>query len=169
MFGCPDGRLRIQFCYLAAFLSVVWNCLAWGLHIANDKGRMTTSRLTVRSLAKRAQKACLLLGLSSSHPLSTLYSNSLGEKISALFAHHPVQKSHLALCYPRSCSTGSSVTWLRDLRRLKINLSPLIYGLVLSYDLEIFALVVLKDLHHLHASQITRPRENILDSGFLEQ
>lgn len=45
---------------------------------------MTTSRLTVRSLAKKAQKACLLLGLSSSHPLNIVYNNSLGEKISSL-------------------------------------------------------------------------------------
>lgn len=147
MFGCADSRLQIWLRYLAALLSAVWSCLAWGLHITADKGWMTTSWLTVRSLAKKAQKACLLLGLSSFTTTQRFLQQPFGWEDQCPLCLLSFPEVSLGRPVTHSCFISSLVAQLRGLSRLWTDLSALKYGLDLCCDLEIFILMVLKDWH----------------------
>lgn len=68
---------------------------------------MTTSRLTVRSSAKKAERHFSSQGFHLSHPL-----NTLGEQISVFFACLPLQKFHVAGLSP---TVVSLPPWSHDL------------------------------------------------------
>lgn len=150
MLSCAAGRLQIWLHYLAALLSAVWSCLAWGSHITADKGWMTTSWLTVRSFAKKAQKACLLLGLSSFTSTQHFLQQLFGWEDQCPICLPSFPEVSLGRPVTHRCFIGALVAWVRGLSRLWTDLSALNDGLDLCCDLETCTLMVLEDWHRVN-------------------